>query len=284
MRNEDGGSKLDLLLHLVLEQSKKLESSQQLLQVNPMVNSDENDISSELDTIILDQTRNLMAGSTANTYRKNIQWYKDKFGEDVKNQQPDAVLLNIFKFILDSKNSNLKASTKRCLLVNFYGIICALDAAEKISPEIEKRRKKINKILQKAETKEHAQGLCKGWIAFSDLDFRHVFNCIVKKFGGLPLEKLQIILQILLGKVTGRRSGEINWIAASSWKIKFHSVDGKTVPQLTFEYCYHKNNGPGIYTASFMECREDSGDVPPVALTLLFLEKKKMIPIVMNGG
>lgn len=116
-------------------------------------------------------------------------------------------------------------------------------------------------------------------MAFSDLDFRHMFNHVVQQYGELPLNKLQVlVLLLLLGKVTGCRSGELVWISASSWRIKFHQVDKKIIPQLTFEYCFQKNKGPGVYTASFVECAHNSGEVPPVALTLLLLlERKKMI-------
>jgi len=65
-----------------------------------------------------------------------------------------------------------------------YAILCALgkDTSE-ISLQVDKQRIKIHKLLKKQEDKEHAQGLSKGWIAFSDLDFRHMFNHVVQQFG-----------------------------------------------------------------------------------------------------
>jgi hypothetical protein len=278
----------ELKEQLELQQSKH---NQQILSIIQKDNSIKNDISfksdlgidlEEFDKMIISAKNGLAAASTSNTWRKRINWYNRIFGKSIHEEETDVVLSNILHHVIQPTN-NEKASTKRSLLINFYAILNALGRSDEISPQIDKRRIEIHKIIRKQEDKERAQGLCKGWIAFSNLDFRHMFNCI-SRLGDLPLDKLQVLLLLLLGKVTGRRSGELMWIASSSWKLKFHKVDDEvSLPLLTFQYCFQKKNGPGIYTASFMEYAEDSGEVPPVALTLLVLEKKKIVPNALEA-
>ena len=188
------------------------------------------------------------------------------------------IVETVCEWILDPTNS-IKASSKRSILGTIYAILVARGIVLNISPETERRRKGLYNVLVKQEEKDRARGLSKGWIALSDLDYRHMFNRILEQYGSLPVEKLQILFLLLLGKLVGRRSGELIWIAAASWQIKFHRVVDRWVPQLTFQYCFQKISGP----ASFMESDVDSGEVPPVALALLVLEKKNIIPSAIEA-
>jgi hypothetical protein len=48
-----------------------------------------------------------------------------------------------------------------------------------------------------------------------------MFNCVVQQFADLPLDKLQLLLLILVEKVTGCRSGELeNKVPNCQWKAK----------------------------------------------------------------
>lgn len=77
-----------------------------------------------------------------------MNWYKEMFGECMKEQETDDVLVNLFKYVLDPKNTN-KASSKRCILVCFYTILCALARDSAISLQLDKRRTEIHIILKK---------------------------------------------------------------------------------------------------------------------------------------
>jgi hypothetical protein len=161
-----------------------------------------------------------VSGTTTNSWRKRIKRYKDQFGQNVHDQDPNQMFMNLFNYVLDNKNTD-KSATKRNIIDNFYAIISVIGKASKISEYVQGKRREIHKILGKQEVKHRAKGISKGWIAFSDFDFHHMFNHIEKQFGDLPLNKLQLLLLLILGKVTGRRSGELTWIAASSWiKLK----------------------------------------------------------------
>jgi hypothetical protein len=117
-----------------------------------------------------------------------------------------------------------------------------------------------------------------GWIAFSDLDFRHMLNCLLHYYGKLPDSELQTVHNLLMGKMTGRRSGEVNCVAASSWSLNFfHCTDGTCLCTMNCTLCFKKNNDIGHFPICFAKPKNECTKVILVVITLLLLEQKKMI-------
>ena len=283
-------SKLDILIGLVVAQKAQLDAQQaqldsigaQGLAITAADSMSSRANESQLDEMIRCAKNQLLQGTTAVTWRKRKEWYENTFGRRIEDDDADMITETVCKWILDPTNS-IKASSKRSILGAIHAILVTRGTVLDISPETERRRKSLYNVLVKQEEKDRARGLSKEWIAFSNLDYRHMFNRILEQYESLPVEKLQIFFLLLLGKLVGRPSGELVWIAAASWQIKFHRVFDRWVSQLTFQYCFQKICGPGKYTASFMESDADSGEVPPVALALLVLEKKHIIPSAIEA-
>jgi hypothetical protein len=82
-----------------------------------------------------------------------------------------------------------------------------------------------------------------------------------------------------MGKTTGRRSGELFCLAATSWTLKFFDCsDGKRrLRKMHCITCFKNGDGVGQYPICFIETKEECTEVNLVVITLLLIERKKMI-------
>jgi len=159
-----------------------------------------------------------------------------------------------------------------------YTVLVADGRASELSERSHRYRKSLGDVLRKKEGLDRKQGLSRGWIAFAEKDYRHMFNRLHEIYGDIPIDKLQSLFMLMLGKYVGRRTGELIWIAAESWDIEFHDCgNGVFKRGLRFTYCYQKGVGPGKFHLSLVKNDPQCGDVPIVALGLVLFEKKKMI-------
>ena len=83
-------------------------------------------------------------------------------------------------------------------------------------------------------------------------------------------------------QVTGRHGIEVLFIAATGWTLKlvnYKDVGGFDciARKMIFKFCYSMDDGPGIYNASFAECKKDYTHCNLVVITLILMERLGMI-------
>jgi hypothetical protein len=99
-------------------------------------------------------------------------------------------------------------------------------------------------------------------------------------YGVFPDSHLQTLHMLMMGKTTGRRSGEILYLAATSWGFTLFvsKKDGKSqLRGMQCTVCYKKGDGIGQYPVNFVEPKQECTEVNLVVITLLLLERKKII-------
>jgi hypothetical protein len=217
----------------------------------------------------------LKSACTLKKYTNSQRWYEKTFG--MMNQQSlDDIVENLCKYVLDDSDG-FSAATKRTRIEDIKALLKIQNRSIDTNGKQGGCITGVTQLLSKQEDKDRRSGKSVGWVAFSDLDYLHMMNSIIMYYGALPDSELQTLHQLLMGKTTGRHSGEIQWLAAASWTIDFLNCDGQILRTMRCVLCNKKIDGPGKYTVCFAEPMDENTEVNLVVITLLLLERKKMI-------
>lgn len=167
----------------------------------------------------------LKSACTLKKYTNSQRWYEKTFG--MMNQQSlDDIVENLCKYVLDDSDG-FSAATKRTRIEDIKALLKIQNRSIDTNGKQGGCITGVTQLLSKQEDKDRRSGKSVGWVAFSDLDFLHMMNSIIMYYGALPDSELQTLHQLLMGKTTGRHSGEIQWLAAASWTIDFLNCNGQ---------------------------------------------------------
>ena len=150
-----------------------------------------------------------------------MDWYKNTFRTALHDDTAGNIVKNVCEWAMDKANDISATSSKRGQLQDIISLLKIQDGWEALTAREKQCFNDLHKLLSKQQTKDWNTGVSVGWITFSDLNFCHMLNYMLHYYGKLPDSKLQTVQNLLMGKVTGKRSGEVNCVAASSWSLNF---------------------------------------------------------------
>jgi hypothetical protein len=213
--------------------------------------------------------------STLATYIKAIQWYEETFDTKVSASSPAQILLFLDEYISSSTH---RASTKLRYLNSIFAILEAVGTA---TQHVLPYKRKLAATLRTQDLNDRKSGRSCKFVVITYKDNRHLLNCVLERFGCIPFWHLFRMVLIGLGQNTGRRAGELIFIAAGSWSLAFSNSGRRS---MEFKSCYRKMQGIGIYTQKIMEpeigseAHSDGAPSNAILSILAYFEAIGMIP------